>query len=32
VLALIAIGIPLLLFAIHTQYMPLDELLGGVLG
>jgi uncharacterized protein involved in exopolysaccharide biosynthesis len=32
VLALIVVGIPLALFAIHTQYMPLDQLLGGVFG
>ena len=32
VLALIAIGIPFALLAIHTRYMPLEELLGGVIG
>jgi uncharacterized protein involved in exopolysaccharide biosynthesis len=32
VLALIVVGIPLLLLAIHTRYMPLDEILGGVFG
>ncbi|HYH44516.1 MAG TPA: lipopolysaccharide biosynthesis protein, partial [Thermoanaerobaculia bacterium] len=32
ILALIVIGIPLVLFAVHTQYMPLDQLLGGVVG
>jgi uncharacterized protein involved in exopolysaccharide biosynthesis len=32
ILALIVIGIPLALFAINTHYVPLDELLGGVLG
>ncbi len=32
ILALIVIGIPLALFAVDTHYMPLDELLGGVLG
>jgi uncharacterized protein involved in exopolysaccharide biosynthesis len=32
VLVLIVIGIPLVLFAINSHYMPLDELLGGVLG
>ena len=32
VLALIAIGIPFALFAIDAHYMPLDELLGGLLG
>ena len=31
VLALIAIGIPFALFAIDAHYMPLDELLGGLL-
>ena len=30
-LALIVVGIPLALLAIHTHYMPLDELLGGLL-
>ena len=28
VLALIVIGIPLVLLAVHTQYMPLDQLFG----
>ena len=32
ILALIVIGIPFALLAIHTQYMPLDQLLGGVIG
>jgi polysaccharide chain length determinant protein (PEP-CTERM system associated) len=32
ILALIVVGIPLALLAIHTRYMPLDQLLGGVLG
>ena len=32
VLALIVIGIPLALFAVDTYYLPLDELLGGVIG
>lgn len=32
ILALIAIGIPFALLAIHTRYMPLDQLLGGVIG
>ena len=32
VLALIVVGIPLALLAIHTRYMPLDQLLGGLLG
>ena len=32
ILALIVIGIPLALFALDTYYMPLDDLLGGLLG
>ncbi|HRO11763.1 lipopolysaccharide biosynthesis protein [Amaricoccus sp.] len=32
ILALIVIGIPFALLAIHTRYMPLDQLLGGVIG
>jgi polysaccharide biosynthesis transport protein len=31
ILALIVIGIPFALLAIHTRYMPLDQLLGGVI-
>jgi len=31
VLALIVVGIPLALFAVHTRYAPLDQLLGGFL-
>ena len=32
VLALIVIGIPLALLAIHTRYLPLDQLLGPLAG
>jgi hypothetical protein len=32
VLALIVVVIPLVLFAVHTRYAPLDELIGSVTG